>query len=173
VFRAICEKADLRHPSPHDMRHTFGTLSLLEGAPLAYVSKNLGHADKAITLRVYTHSLPDTAVEQHEAARLDLRRKKLQTSRKLGGSSKQPAGDFLSKSGEPRRSRTGSAALFNLLMACDFWSQLLLVHSGRSFLDSTDYLATRPEWTRVVETFWKRQRKPARCRLKQVFARRR
>jgi integrase len=72
MFRAICEKAELRHRSPHDMRHTFATLSLLEGAPLAYVSKQLGHADKAITLRVYTHWLPDSDVEQHEAARLDL-----------------------------------------------------------------------------------------------------
>ena len=53
------------------MRHTFATLSLLEGAPLAYVSKQLGHADKAITLRVYTHWLPDAGVEQIEAARLD------------------------------------------------------------------------------------------------------
>lgn len=72
VFRAICEKAELRHRSPHDMRHTFATLSLLEGAQLAYVSKQLGHADKAITLRVYTHWLPDTGAEQHEAERLDL-----------------------------------------------------------------------------------------------------
>jgi integrase len=53
------------------MRHTFATLSLLEGAPLAYVSKQLGYADKAITLRVYPHWLPDSDVEQHEAARLD------------------------------------------------------------------------------------------------------
>ena len=51
------------------MRHTFATLSLMEGAPLANVSKQLGHADKAITLRVYTHWLPDTDVEQPEAAR--------------------------------------------------------------------------------------------------------
>jgi integrase len=71
MFRAMCEKADIRHRSPHDMRHTFATLSLLEGAQLGYVSKQLGHADKAITLRVYTHWLPDSEVEQHEAARLD------------------------------------------------------------------------------------------------------
>jgi integrase len=86
VFRAICEKAELRHRSPHDMRHTFATLSLLEGAPLPYVSKQLGHADKAITLRVYTHWLPDSEVEQHEAARLDALSEKvakqLQTRRK-------------------------------------------------------------------------------------------
>ena len=86
VFRAICEKAELRHRSPHDMRHTFATLSLLEGSPLAYVSKQLGHADKAITLRVYTHWLPDSGAEQLEAARLDALSEKvakqLQTRRK-------------------------------------------------------------------------------------------
>jgi hypothetical protein len=46
-------------------------LSLLEGTPLAYVSKQLGHADEAITLRVYTHWLSDGGVDQHGAARLD------------------------------------------------------------------------------------------------------
>jgi integrase len=46
-------------------------LSLLEGAPLAYVSKQFGHADEAITLRVYTHLLSDGGVDQHAAARLD------------------------------------------------------------------------------------------------------
>jgi len=89
VFRAICEKAALRHRSPHDMRHTFATLSLLEGAPLAYVTKQLGHADKAITLRVYTHWLPDTDVEQHEAARLDALSEKV--AKQLQTRSKQQA----------------------------------------------------------------------------------
>ena len=90
VFRAICEKAELRHRSPHDMRHTFATLSLLEGAQLAYVSKQLGHADKAITLRVYTHWLPDTGTEQHEAARLDLLSEKVASSCKLAKKSEPP-----------------------------------------------------------------------------------
>ncbi len=40
-------------------------------APLAYVSKQLGHADKAITLRLLTHWLPESGVEQQEAAWLD------------------------------------------------------------------------------------------------------
>ena len=29
------------------------------GAPITYVSKQLGHADASITLRVYAHYLPD------------------------------------------------------------------------------------------------------------------
>jgi len=56
------------------------------GSVCRYVSKQLGHADKAITLRVYTHWLPDDDIEQHEAARLDLLAekvaKRLQTRRK-------------------------------------------------------------------------------------------
>src|SRR5262249_11250236 len=39
--------------------HTFASLLLQEGAPITYVSQQLGHRDSAITLRVYAHWLPD------------------------------------------------------------------------------------------------------------------
>jgi hypothetical protein len=45
----IGDKAEPRHRSPHDMRHTFATLSARTG-PLTYVSKQLGHADKCAFL---------------------------------------------------------------------------------------------------------------------------
>jgi integrase len=43
------------------MRHTFASLLLQEGAPITYVSQQLGHRDPSITLRVYAHWLPDAA----------------------------------------------------------------------------------------------------------------
>jgi integrase len=43
--------------SPHDLRHTAGTLMLRRGVPIEVVSKTLGHADIAITYRVYRHVL--------------------------------------------------------------------------------------------------------------------
>ena len=43
------------------MRHTFASLLLQEGAPITYVSQQLGHRDPSITLRVYAHWLPDTS----------------------------------------------------------------------------------------------------------------
>ena len=43
------------------MRHTFASLLLQEGAPITYVSQQLGHRDPSITLRVYAHWLPDAS----------------------------------------------------------------------------------------------------------------
>jgi integrase len=48
--------ADVRF---HDLRHTAGTLALRQGVPLHTVSKMLGHADPAMTLRRYAHVLDD------------------------------------------------------------------------------------------------------------------
>lgn len=42
----------------HDLRHTNATWLLAGGVELQTVSKRLGHADEAITLRVYGHVLP-------------------------------------------------------------------------------------------------------------------
>jgi integrase len=46
----------IRSTSPHDLRHTAGTLMLRRGMPVEVVSKILG-ADIAITHRVYRHVL--------------------------------------------------------------------------------------------------------------------
>lgn len=43
--------------SPHDLRHTAGTLMLRRGVPIEVVSRTLGHADIALTYRVYRHVL--------------------------------------------------------------------------------------------------------------------
>jgi integrase len=41
----------------HSLRHFFASMQLSAGEPLAYVSRQLGHASPEITLRVYTHWL--------------------------------------------------------------------------------------------------------------------
>ena len=41
----------------HSLRHLYGSLLLAYGEPIAFVSKQLGHSNVAITLKVYTHSL--------------------------------------------------------------------------------------------------------------------
>ena len=48
--------ADVRF---HDLRHTAGTLALRQGMTLHAVSKMLGHADPAMTLRRYAQVLED------------------------------------------------------------------------------------------------------------------
>jgi integrase len=39
----------------HDMRHTAASLMIAEGAPVTWVANQLGHANPAITLRLYAH----------------------------------------------------------------------------------------------------------------------
>ncbi len=46
------------------MRHTFASLLLQAGEPITYVSRQLGHKDSSITLRVYAHWLPDTTARK-------------------------------------------------------------------------------------------------------------
>ncbi|MFC4118506.1 tyrosine-type recombinase/integrase [Nonomuraea zeae] len=49
----------------HDLRHTHATILIAGGKPLKMVAERLGHADPAITLRVYAHVMPGN---QREAA---------------------------------------------------------------------------------------------------------
>ena len=53
VFTRLLAKANLRQIRIHDLRHTYATLLLSAGAPITYVSQQLGHGDASITLRVY------------------------------------------------------------------------------------------------------------------------
>ena len=50
---AKCGVPDLH---PHKLRHTFASIVITNGADVASVSEKLGHSDKAITLRMYTHA---------------------------------------------------------------------------------------------------------------------
>ena len=59
----MLDAAGLYRPGPHQMRHTFAGKLRQDGAPITYVSRQLGHKDAAITLRVYAHGLPDASKE--------------------------------------------------------------------------------------------------------------
>ena len=41
---------------PHKFRHTFASIAITNGADVASVSERLGHSDKAVALRMYTHA---------------------------------------------------------------------------------------------------------------------
>lgn len=41
---------------PHKLRHSFASVAITHGADIASVSQKLGHSDKAVTLRMYTHA---------------------------------------------------------------------------------------------------------------------
>ena len=40
----------------HKLRHSFASIAITNGADIASVSEILGHSDKAVTLRMYTHA---------------------------------------------------------------------------------------------------------------------
>jgi integrase len=61
AFNRILDAAELNRRGPHQMRHTFASVLLQKGAPITYVSRQLGHKDPSITLRVYAHWLPDAS----------------------------------------------------------------------------------------------------------------
>lgn len=48
-------KTHLPHARLHDLRHVHATLLLIAGVPMHVVAERLGHADPAITLRIYAH----------------------------------------------------------------------------------------------------------------------
>ena len=55
-FRKFGKKYGINHFHPHKMRHTFASIAITQGADVVSVSDTLGHADTAITLRMYAHA---------------------------------------------------------------------------------------------------------------------
>jgi integrase len=52
------EKAGLHRFRFHDLRHTFGSLLIQDGASLAYVKEQMGHSSIQITVDTYGHLIP-------------------------------------------------------------------------------------------------------------------
>lgn len=52
----FAKKYEVEHLHPHKLRHTYASLAITNGADVASVSENMGHSDKAVTLRMYTHA---------------------------------------------------------------------------------------------------------------------
>lgn len=46
----------VEHLHPHKLRHSFASIAITNGADVASISEILGHSDKAVTLRVYSHA---------------------------------------------------------------------------------------------------------------------
>ena len=55
-LRKFEEKYKTKHFNPHKLRHTFASVAITEGIDPVNVSATLGHADPAITLRMYAHA---------------------------------------------------------------------------------------------------------------------
>ena len=55
-MQKFSKKYDVPGLHPHKLRHTFASIAIINGADIASVSEKLGHSDKAVTLRMYTHA---------------------------------------------------------------------------------------------------------------------
>ena len=52
----FAKKYGVENLHPHKLRHSFASVAITNGADIASVSEKLGHSDKAVTLRMYTHA---------------------------------------------------------------------------------------------------------------------
>ena len=116
AFNHVLDRAGFHRRGPHQMRHTFASLLLQAGAPITYVSRQLGHRDSAITLRVYAHWLPEVGPERG-VDRLDddAPIRNLYATRALRAGAGNPR-KWLKRSGEPPRNRTGNLQIKSLLL---------------------------------------------------------
>lgn len=55
-LRKFSTKYGIKDVHPHKLRHSFASIAITNGADIASVSEKLGHSDKAVTLRMYTHA---------------------------------------------------------------------------------------------------------------------
>ncbi len=61
--RRRAQKLGVRPLRLHCARHTWATLALESGKSVRWVADQLGHADPAITLRVYAHAIPEAETD--------------------------------------------------------------------------------------------------------------
>jgi integrase len=58
AMQRACKPARLRVRNPHDLRHTYATMLLMDHYSPAYVQKQLGHSSISITVDIYGHWIP-------------------------------------------------------------------------------------------------------------------
>ena len=58
-FKRVLRKADLRDIRFHHLSYTFASQLLCNGANILYLSQQLGHANPQITMKIYSHWIPN------------------------------------------------------------------------------------------------------------------
>ncbi len=62
IFLPVLAKAGIRRIRLHDLRHTFGSLLLQNGASIVYVKEQMGHSSIQVTVDTYGHLIPGANV---------------------------------------------------------------------------------------------------------------
>ena len=55
-LKKFARKYGIKDLHPHKLRHTFASVAITNGADIASISEILGHCDKSVTLKMYTHA---------------------------------------------------------------------------------------------------------------------
>lgn len=56
-FGKFIKRTDLPPIHVHSLRHTYATLCIANGVPITAVAAQLGHANVAITAKIYAHAI--------------------------------------------------------------------------------------------------------------------
>ncbi|MGP9849508.1 tyrosine-type recombinase/integrase [Halomonas sp. AOP12-C2-37] len=57
------KRASVRYRRPYQTRHTYASMMVSAGEPLAWVSKQMGHTSVVTTARIYSSWIPTTKSE--------------------------------------------------------------------------------------------------------------
>ncbi len=119
-FLPALERAGLRRFRFHDLRHTFGSFLIQNGASLAYVKEQMGHSSIQITVDTYGHLIPGANINWVDGLDRETTPQQNATPAQLGTGEVEP--DYLQpieKGGERGRNRT-----YNLLIKSQLLCQL-------------------------------------------------
>lgn len=67
ALEQACDRAELGHWTPHELRHSAASLLLAGGVPLVQVADFLGHSSAMVTAAVYAHVLDEARTATVEA----------------------------------------------------------------------------------------------------------
>jgi integrase len=122
-FLPCLEHAGLRRFRFHDLRHTFGSLLIQDGASLAYVRDQMGHSSIQITVDTYGHLIPGANINWVDG--LDRKTTPQQTATPAQLESSEIDASYFSPSqtlndtilnGGPGRTRTYNQQIMSLLL---------------------------------------------------------
>jgi integrase len=127
-FLPCLEHAGLRRFRFHDLRHTFGSLLIQDGASLAYVKEQMGHSSIQITVDTYGHLIPGADINWIDG--LDRKTSQQQNATPAQSETTEAISDspeVVEEDGERGRNRT-----YNLLIKSQLLCQLSYAPSAES-----------------------------------------
>ncbi len=83
-FLPVLTKAGIRKIRLHDLRHTFGSLLIQNGASIVYVKEQMGHSSIQVTVDTYGHLIPGADVSFVDRLDADQKKRKKNDEQSTG-----------------------------------------------------------------------------------------